>query len=48
MSAATAAPPRAKKLGRLERPALMGVLVREVINFSSFWKSSVLSQVPSS
>jgi lipooligosaccharide transport system permease protein len=32
-----------KKLGRLERPALMGVLVREVINFSSFWKSSVFS-----
>ena len=43
MSAATEAPPRAKKLGRLERPALMGVLVREVINFSSFWKSSAFS-----
>ncbi len=38
----TAAAPR-KKIGRLERPALMGVLVREVINFSSFWKSSVFS-----
>ncbi len=36
------AAPRAK-LGRLERPALMGVLVREVINFSSFWKSSAFS-----
>jgi len=27
------------RLGRLERPALAGVLVREVINFSSFWRS---------
>ena len=41
MSATPAARPRT--LGRLERPALMGVLVREVINFSSFWKSSVFS-----
>jgi lipooligosaccharide transport system permease protein len=32
-----------KTLGRLERPALMGVLVREVINFSSFWRSSTFS-----
>jgi lipooligosaccharide transport system permease protein len=38
----TTAVPR-KKIGRLERPALRGVLVREVINFSSFWKSSVFS-----
>jgi lipooligosaccharide transport system permease protein len=38
-----AAPARPRRLGRLERPALMGVLVREVINFSSFWKSSVFS-----
>jgi lipooligosaccharide transport system permease protein len=30
-------------LGRLERPALVGVLVREVINFSSFWKSTTFS-----
>ena len=29
-----------RRLGRLERPALMGVLVREIINFSSFWRSS--------
>ena len=46
MSATTApapTPARTKKLGRLERPALMGVLVREVINFSSFWKSSAFS-----
>ncbi|MDP9385107.1 MAG: ABC transporter permease [Actinomycetota bacterium] len=30
-------------LGRLERPALAGVLVREVINFSSFWRSTTFS-----
>ena len=34
---------RTRTLGRLERPALMGVLVRETINFSSFWRSSVFS-----
>jgi lipooligosaccharide transport system permease protein len=34
---------RAAKLGRLERPALTGVLVREVVNFSSFWRSSTFS-----
>jgi lipooligosaccharide transport system permease protein len=39
----SATPARPRTLGRLERPALMGVLVREVINFSSFWKSSVFS-----
>jgi len=30
-------------LGRLERPALAGVLVREVINFSSFWRATTFS-----
>ena len=30
-------------LGRLERPALTGVLVREVVNFSSFWRSTTFS-----
>ena len=30
-------------LGRLERPAIRGVLVREIINFSSFWRSSAFS-----
>jgi lipooligosaccharide transport system permease protein len=30
-------------LGRLEPPALRGVLVREVINFSSFWRSTTFS-----
>jgi lipooligosaccharide transport system permease protein len=39
----TGATARVRSLGRLERPALMGVLVREIINFSSFWKSSVFS-----
>ena len=34
---------RARRLGRLERPALMGVLVREVINFSSYWRSTAFS-----
>ena len=32
-----------QKIGRLERPALMGVLVREIINFASFWRSSTFS-----
>jgi lipooligosaccharide transport system permease protein len=34
---------RATRLGRLERPALTGVLVREVVNYSSYWKSSTFS-----
>src|SRR3954454_22867735 len=38
---ATAAPRR--RLGRLERAALQGVMVREVVNFSSFWRSSTFS-----
>jgi lipooligosaccharide transport system permease protein len=42
MTVATAAS-RARRLGRLERPALTGVLVREVVNFSSFWRSSTFS-----
>jgi lipooligosaccharide transport system permease protein len=42
---AAVTPSRARRptLGRLERPALAGVLVREVINFSSFWRSSAFS-----
>jgi lipooligosaccharide transport system permease protein len=35
---AAAAPPR-RRLGRLERAALQGVMVREVVNYSSFWRS---------
>jgi lipooligosaccharide transport system permease protein len=37
------AQPRAPKLGRLERSALTGVLVREVVNFSSYWRSTTFS-----
>ena len=42
MATAVATAPR-RRLRRLERPALMGVLVREVVNFSSFWRSSTFS-----
>ena len=38
----TAAPP-IRRLRRLEWPALSGVLVREVINFSSYWRSTTFS-----
>ncbi len=31
------------RLGRLEGPALAGVLVREIINFSSYWRSTTFS-----
>ena len=40
---ATSAAPQSARLGRLERPALTGVLVREVVNYSSYWKSSTFS-----
>jgi lipooligosaccharide transport system permease protein len=40
---AVAVQPRGAKLGRLERPALTGVLVREIVNYSSYWKSSTFS-----
>ena len=40
--ATVAAAPR-RRLGRLERPALTGVLVREIVNFSSYWRSSSFS-----
>jgi len=38
--ALTAAQPR---IGRLERAALQGVIVREIVNYSSFWRSSTFS-----
>jgi lipooligosaccharide transport system permease protein len=38
-----AAEARRSRLGRLERSALTGVLVREVVNYSSYWKSSTFS-----
>ena len=34
---------RGRRLHRLERAALQGVMVREVVNFSSFWRSSTFS-----
>ena len=34
---------RRERLGRLERSALTGVLVREVVNFSSYWRSTTFS-----
>ncbi len=34
---------RTRRLGRLERPAITGVLVREVVNFSSFWRAATFS-----
>jgi lipooligosaccharide transport system permease protein len=34
---------RAVRIGRLERSALTGVLVREVVNFSSYWRSATFS-----
>ena len=40
---AASAAPRVRTLGRLERPALTGVLVREVVNYSSYWRSSTFS-----
>jgi lipooligosaccharide transport system permease protein len=40
---AVAEPHRGGKLGRLERPALAGVLFREVVNFSSYWRSATFS-----
>jgi lipooligosaccharide transport system permease protein len=42
MSVAPAAPPQ-RRLGRLERPALAGVLVREIVNFSSYWRSTTFA-----
>jgi lipooligosaccharide transport system permease protein len=41
MAVATATPRR--RLGRLERAALQGVMVRELVNYSSFWRSSTFS-----
>ena len=40
---AITAPAAQRRLRRLERPALTGVLVREVVNFSSYWKSATFS-----
>ena len=32
-----------QRIGRLEGPALTGVLVREVVNFTSYWRSTTFS-----
>jgi lipooligosaccharide transport system permease protein len=40
---ATMAVTRGRRLHRLEPAALRGVLVREIVNYSSFWKSSTFS-----
>jgi lipooligosaccharide transport system permease protein len=42
-TATTAPAQRARRLGRLERPALTGVLVREIVNYSSYWRSATFS-----
>ena len=34
---------RPAKIGRLERPAITGVLVREIVNFSSYWRAATFS-----
>jgi lipooligosaccharide transport system permease protein len=39
----TTASLRRPRLGRLERPALMGVLVREAINYSSYWRGTTFA-----
>ncbi len=39
----SARPAPSSTLGRLERPAITGVLVREVVNFSSYWRSATFS-----
>ena len=39
----SATPASQRRLHRLELPALAGVLIREMINFSSFWRSATFS-----
>lgn len=43
MSVDAAPASRPKRIGRLERSALAGVLVREAINYSSYWRSTTFS-----
>ena len=38
-----AAAARTATIGRLERPAITGVLVREIVNFSSYWRAATFS-----
>src|ERR687890_349324 len=43
--AVTTGTPRRRRLGRLERSAIEGVLAREIINFSSFWRATTFSSI---
>jgi lipooligosaccharide transport system permease protein len=43
MATTASAAPRSSRLGRLERSALTGVLVRELVNYSSYWRSTTFS-----
>src|SRR5437763_8341232 len=36
-------PRQPRRLRRLERAAMQGVMVREIVNYSSFWRSSTFS-----
>ncbi|MGD9697142.1 MAG: ABC transporter permease [Thermoleophilia bacterium] len=45
MSSAVGTDRAPRRLRRFERPALAGVLVREIINYSSYWRSSAFSSV---
>jgi lipooligosaccharide transport system permease protein len=38
-----AVPTGRRRVGRLDRSALAGVLIREIVNFSSFWRSTTFS-----
>lgn len=38
-------PAQVDRIGRLESQAIVGVLVREFINYSSFWRSSAFSSI---
>jgi lipooligosaccharide transport system permease protein len=40
---ATVSPPGRRRVGRLDRSALAGVLIREIVNFSSYWRSTTFS-----
>ena len=35
--------PITRRLRRLERPALTGVLIREIVNYSSYWRSATFA-----
>jgi lipooligosaccharide transport system permease protein len=45
MAATAAAARPQRRLGRLERAAMQGVMVREMVNYASFWRSSAFSSI---